>query len=342
MSVAESISARVSALTAAAPEAPAPATESASAPDPAGSPPTGESGSESAPDAGVSDTPGDPSGATTPSPAAKHDLLAEKLAMVRERRAAERLEANARARAAQAKRAADADRAAAAEERQRWEALKVGNFKEAISAMGRNPAEVFAEMQREAEEAGTPAGQLRQMQAAFDRQMAEAKAKIDALEKDRQEARATAGEAKFASDFQRVVAHADFAPLLVEYEPATVLNIAKSLRDDPARMHTHARRLGIRLTDPSGGYNMLDICRVLAAQQAEHERGKEQRRARLAPTPPPPAPTPAPSAKTVNGTAEPRKAGTTLGNDLASSRATSVRSRTSRHERIRKLAEELG
>lgn len=349
--IAEGLSARINSLVgdanALSDEGDASASESTSESN-AGAPPSGgASGGDSAAAAteGVGTETSSPTeaAAATEERATQRELLQEKLAQARERRQAQRIAERAKAERTQA----EADRKAAAEERSKWESLSKGTFKEGLLAMGRDPREVFNEMVKEAEEAGTPEAQIASLRAMFEKQMAEKleplQKELDDLKKQRDEAQKQAGEARFSSDFTHVVARPEFGDLLVEYDTSTLFKVAKTLRDEPARMHENAARLKVNLTGANGGYNMLDILRVLKAQQDEHEQGKAARRARLqASNPSQAAETQAAPAKpTVNGTAEKRNAGTTLGNDLVSTTASSKGGRlaTSRHDRIKKLVE---
>lgn len=354
-SIAEGLSARINSLVgdanALSDEGDATASESESE-STSGAPPSGSaSGADSA--AAASEGTHAPSGATAAEATAagaatedrttQHALLQEKLAQARERRQAQRIAERAKAERSQA----EADRKAAAEERSKWESLSKGTFKEGLLAMGRDPREVFNEMVKEAEEAGTPEAQIASLRVMFEKQMVEKleplQKELEDLKKQRDEAQKQAGEARFGQDFSHVVARPEFGDLLVEYDAATLFKVVRSLRDDPARMHENARRLQVNLTGQGGGYNMLDILNVLRAQQSEHEKGKAERRARIqASNPSPAAETQAAPAKpTVNGTAEKRNAGTTLGNDLVSTTASSKGGRlaTSRHDRIKKLVE---
>lgn len=258
------------------------------------------------------------------------DLFAEKLAKVREQRAASRLLQQAKARQSEVDRAAaaaEADRKAAAEERARWERLKSGSFLEGIKALGKDPRQAFEEMQREAVEAGTPEAQLRAMRDEFARQLAEQveplKKTIAELTESEKRARAEALEHAFASDFRSNVTDPTYEALLDEYPEERLLAYATAFRDDPAAFRKQAEEVSHRLTDPSGSFTMKDILDVLKAVQTRHYAEVEKRRAaRAAATPNKPAPTAAPSSPTVNGTAERRNAGaTTIGNDLATARA---------------------
>lgn len=338
--IAQSIAARVQQI-ASGVEAPAePAARVAAPPD--------GSASETAPGDVVAPPPADDAsgavsgaepqeGATDPA-VTKRELLAEKLREVRERRQSQRLSEKAR----REKEAAEADRAAAAEERKKFEALKRGSFRDALIEMGRDPREAFEEMAAEAKEAGTPEGQLKAMRAQFEREMRstveplqkqieELRAAREADAKALEEQRAHAREAQFQSDFARVLREPEFQPLLIEYEPETLLHVARSLRNEPDRLFGHARRLNVNLTGEQGRFTMLDILRTLVAQQAEHEKSREARRARYQ------AATPGP--QTDHGsTARTNAATSALGNSAASSRTTDAsKPRLTRRQRVQRL-----
>lgn len=271
----------------------------------------------------------------------KHALLEEKLAAIRERRAAERLLHQAQERASSAER----ESKQAAEERAKWDALQKGTFKEAIQALGRDPREVFEEMAAEAQEAGKPETMIARARAEMERQLASTieplKKTIDSLQKQLEDERASSFEHGFIADFQTASQRPEFTELLIEYEPETLLQIAKTMRDNPPHMHQTAKRLNVQLTGRDGRFNMFDILNVCRAQLAQHVQGREARRSRLqAASTSQAAPQQAPAnASTVNGTAEKRNAGVnTLGNQLASSRASdTAKPRLTREQRIQKL-----
>jgi hypothetical protein len=281
------------------------------------------------------------------------DVYAEKLREVRERRAASKAikEAKAhreRAEAQASKLTADAqaDREAAAKEKARWEGLKSGSFLEGIKAAGRDPREAFAEMQREALEAGTPEAQMRRMREEIDRQMSETveplKKTIEQLTKERDEAQADAEARLFSQDFEGEVKADAYRELRIEYDDERLLAHAKRFRDRPAFFYEMAKEHQVRLTDPTTGFTMVDILNVLSAVQARHREGTETRRAAYAP-PSSAAEQPAPSP-TVNGTAARPNAGQTIGNDLATARAADgkfIPSGATASQRIRERARRL-
>ncbi len=301
----------------------------------AGSPTTGAtSGAGSAPDA--------PQDAGSPKPAVAapgatnpvHELLLEKLAKTREERRSQRVLESARQQRDAIGREAEAakvDREAAAAERARWENLKSGNFLDGIKASGRDPAKVFAELQREAVEAGTPEAQMRRMRDEFDRQLAEQvgplRKTIEDLTEREKSAKAETEQHAFASDFTRTVSDDAYGALRDEYPDERLLSLADGFRSNPNALRAQAARLGVRLPDPQIGFTMKDILNVLKAAQDEHEAGKTTRRAARTATNPSTAAQQAPTAQaTVNGTAERRNAGaSTLGNDLASSTASTAK-----------------
>lgn len=327
--ISESISARVNALASEASAldatAAGDATESDSASETqAGAPPAGqasevESGS-AASSAATTDAPDDAAKAR----ATKHALLEEKLRDARERRKAQRL----RETAAQEKQQAEADRKAAAEERQKWEALKTGNFKEAITAMGRDPRAVFEEMQEEAKLAGTPEAQMKRMQELFDKQIAEVveplKKRLAESDEEKKQLAAQAETARFNGEFSRAIVDPAYLALREEYDDGALLTFAHTVKKD--------------LTAQGKRFTILDVLGVLKKAQDEHDAARQARRARLQASTQSPADQTASEKPTVNGTAERRNAGTTLGNDLASQQASGGRSlRSTRAERVRKL-----
>jgi len=257
----------------------------------------------------------------------KHALLEEKLAETRERRQAQRHAERARAERKQA----EADRQAAAAERAKYESLKTGTFKETIAALGRDPTEVFNEMQEEARIAGTPEAQLKSMRAMFEKQLAEA---IEPLKKTIEQERAEKAElrereenARFGAEFTRAIQDAAYARIREEYSDEQLYKFARNVKHD--------------LTQQGKRFTILDVLKVLKDSQDEHDADKARRNRTQTATQSSAAQA-ASEKPTVNGTAERRNAGTTLGNDLASSRASGRGSRThsTRADRIRKLIDE--
>lgn len=359
MTIASALSAKISTMAAAA-DVP----KAGSAPDAsAGAPPPGNASSSESASGATQATAPSKDGAAVASTApdastVEHDLLKEKLAKVREERQARRLGESAKAHRERAQREADAakeDRAAAAKERATWEGLKNGTFMDGVKAMGRDPRVVFAEVQAEALKAGTPEAQIARMQSEFERQLAEMvtntveplKKTIEELTEERKVHAAEAAHRAFASDFHRHVEDPAYESLRDEYPDDRLLDIADGMRANPRHFYAQAARLRVKLQDPASGFNMRDILQVLKAAQDEHETGKTTRRTARTATNPSTAAQQAPTANpTVNGTAERRNAGaTTIGNDLASSRASDagpqLRGTTPGariRERVRKLA----
>lgn len=324
-------------------------------------PPTGAtSGADSAAGASedVAESSESSSGSPTPEspPAAPttHDLLAEKLAAVRQQNrerkelaAGRRARESAEAEAARIRAEAAADREAAQAERAKWEGAR-GDYKKAFEELGLNAREVYEEMTRQAIEADTPEAKLKAMQAAW---KAEMDATVAPLQKELAElrdrdkrARLDAAERGFSDDFAATVKSETYSALRVEYPDERLFNLARDLRDNPDALFSEARRLNVRLTDPSQGFTMADILNVMHAAHGEHEQGRESRR-QSSPSAAPAntAPTDA-SAKqpTVNGTTAPRNAGSaTIGNDLATARASDgkfIPRGTSAAQRIRERA----
>jgi len=323
MPVAESLSARVNQMVA----------ESSAIDADEGDPTESDSASESetsAPPAGQASGVESGSAAATDDPAkgraTKHALLEEKLAEARERRKAQRLRETASAE----KKQAEADRAAAAQERSTWESLKKGNFKDAIKAMGRDPRQVFDEMQEEARTAGTPEAQLASMRELFEKQIADVteplKKTIEEMKTERATLLAREEGARFNGEFARAIQDPAYLALREEYDDGALLTFAHNVKKD--------------LTHQGKRFTILDVLGVLKKAQDEHDAGKQARRNRLQASTQSPAGQTATEKPTVNGTAERRNAGTTLGNDLASSQASGARSlRSTRAERVRKLIE---
>jgi hypothetical protein len=321
------LDAKVNSLIASLPDESVP--DADSAPDKeAGAPPTGPaSGAESAAGALDRDAAGSPASPGSPATPTMADVFAEKLAEVRERRKAGRVLQSARQQQGEGARLAaeaKADREAAAAERARWETLKDGSFLDGIKALGKDPAQAFAEMQREAIEAGTPEAQMKRMREEFSRQLGEQVAPlqktIEQLTQERDAAKQEASERGFATDFASDVKADAYRELRIEYPDERLLAHAKNFRDNPKFFYEVARQHQVRLTDPAQGFNMVDILNVLQSVQDAHRAGTESRRAALAAPPSVAAEQPAPSP-TVNGTAARRNAGQTIGNDLTTARA---------------------
>lgn len=321
----------------------------------AGAPPSGpESGAESAagdPASVAGSSPAAPGSSVAPTMA---ELMAEKLAKVREERqlrGAKTQAKQARNEAARIAAEAQADRQAAAAERQRWEALRSGSYLEGIKALGKDPAEAFAEMQREAIEAGTPEAQMKRIRAEMERQLGETieplKKTVEELRAERDDLLAKTAEQGFVKDFSGTVAATEYDALRDEYPDERLLSIASNLRDNPNAFYAEAARLKVRLTSPGEGFTMKDILNVLKSAHDEHETGKQSRRASRTASTPSEAAQQTASSPTVNGTAARRTAGdtTTIGNDLTTARAADgkfVPKGATAAQRIRERARRLG
>ena len=239
-------------------------------------------------------------------------------------------------------------------EKQKYDALRTGSFKETLEALGRDPRAVFQEMQREAIEAGTPEGQIRKMRADFEKQMGEKlapleqtinelKAENERLKQERAQNAEQALHAQVESDFVREVQDPAFRDLRVEYEDGDLFAYVQAFVRNPKSMYAAARDYDVRLTDPSKGFTMREMLLVLKAAQDRHTQGKQERAARFGAQPADAAPSAAaPSAKplTVNGTAERRNAGQTIDPDVAKERASPSR-RLSRAERVQREIDRL-
>jgi hypothetical protein len=343
------------------------------APETAAAPPVGgPSGAGSAPAESTNKGQADPSssGATI-----DHAEIERKLQADRERREEKERRKQARADQEAAKKEreeAAADRKAAAEERARLGKIGKGTpWKEALREMGRDPTEVFREMQTEALKEGTPEAQVAKLQELFAAEMesvrAELKAEKEAREADRkqrederEQERKFASERAFAHDFERTASEPDYEDLLDEYPRERLFRIVQGQRDNPEAFMAHARSMGILLewerriangedlTDDERGFTMVDILNVLKETQRRHfERLEEQRRKKTAApqtaTGAPATKAPVASRPTVNGTAE-RKAAS-LGNQLAATTAagtTNPLKGISREEKVKRLGEKYG
>lgn len=354
MSVADKVASLVQA--AAAGSAPSPEA-------PAGAPPpTGVAsgaGSASADEANLQGT-GDaasPEATTDDVTKTEHELLREKLRETRERVQARGLGRKAREqaqRAAALAQQAQADRDQAAADRARWADLgKSGNIIDTLKETGRDPAEVFKQMQAEALRAGTPEAQIEALAKRFESELSEVKKENQALRKERERDEAKrqsdAFESKFAADFKRVVADDAYGELRDEYGDDRLLQLVSGFRDAPEEVKVaEAKRVGVRLTSPERGLTMKEILSVLKAIQGEHDSGKATRRAaRTAANPSQSDQQPDTEKPTVNGTAERRNADktTTIGNDLASQRASGGKAPikgTTAAQRVRERARRLG
>lgn len=264
--------------------------------------------------------------------AAKRAVIEEKLREQRERRRATSLSKQAQA----DREAAAAEREAAAKERGRYDSLKQGTFRETIAALGRDPREVFEEMQREAIEASTPEAEIKRMRADFEKQMSEKLAPlqetIEELRRERAELAQREGHTRLVGAFQATVLDPAYIELRAEYDDVGLFAYVKNFVENPGTLIAAAREYGVQLTDPSQGFTMREILDVLKSAQDAHDRGKQERRSKLLPASAPGQTQPG-KPPTVNGTAARSNAGTPIGNDLADERAAPPR-KLSRKERI--------
>jgi hypothetical protein len=283
----------------------------------------------------------------------KHQILNEKLEALREenRLRRERLESEELA-AKRAREEAEADRKAAAEERARFEGLKKkGSIKDTLTTLGMDPREAFEAMKAEALEAGSPEAVERRLRAeleaerdAIKKQLEESltplKTELEALKKEREEIQKQAAEAHFSSTVHGELADPQYINLRAEYDDNVLLGVARKLRDNPEAFAEQVKLVG--LTNIPRTYNMSHILQVLKATQDQHEERKRQNLAKLRPSEAQQtAPTTGAPAKTVNGTTEKRNAGSALGNDLASARASGApdKPKLTWEQRVAKLAE---
>lgn len=243
-------------------------------------------------------------------------------------------------------------------EKAKWAGLGKGKtFLETIKELGHDPLKTFEEMKTEALKAGTPEAKLEAMERAWQARVDALETKLTDFQKEREEERQTAEEERkqyesershqaFVSDFQRGVGEERFAPLVDEYEPADLFRIVSALKENPPHLFEQAQNLGVELTSADGSFTMIDILNVcLKTQQRHQARLEEQRRKKSAApqtSPAGPKQPPAATKPTVNGTAE-RNAETSLGNQLAATRAADASPRKeSREQRLARLASKYG
>lgn len=281
--------------------------------------------------------------ATGEAPAAEPDeltlrksILQEKLAAARERRQAASREKLARQSRAQI----EADREAARAEREKWEALKTGSFKDGLKALGRDPLKTFQELEREAAEANTPEGQLARMREEFQARIDAAEKRLQEVEQEREQERRSAAEqavvTRFESDFSRQIAAPDYKILRVAYEDEELLQFAHGYRQAPKAFFADAERLGVRLTNPAKGFTMREILSVLKAAQETYEGKRKAREAKLSGQSGGQA-----DRSRVNGTSAP-EAVSTIGVDLASRASSGGETpRISRAQRIEREIDRL-
>lgn len=274
--------------------------------------------------------------------ARRQELYEQKLADRRAKVQSARLVAQAKA----DRKAAAEDRKAGAAERGKWEKIgKEGTYLDGLKELGRDPRAEWEAMNKEAIEAGTPEAIAKREREALKREMDE---KLTPLQREVEQLRAErdATAAKNAADahasyltssFKEAAADPAFKDLRVEYADDTLLDHAKHYDKNPDQLRAHAREYGVRLTQPEKGFTMHELLQVLSAAQAAHNAGVQARRAAQSPAEPQSANPP-----TVNGTAPRRNAGTAIGNDLASQRASTgpaVSAMLSPQERLRQRKE---
>lgn len=299
---------------------------------------------------------GDAPGGGDAAPAAvDHSELERKLAQDRARRE----EKARRKRIIDDEAAAKRAREEAEAEKAKWSGVgKEKTFLETIKALGKDPVQAFEEMKKEALAAGTPDAKIEALERVFsgrvealEKQLAEerdarATEKKTASE-ERQRAQAAHEERAFQTDFSDTLKESTYESLLEEYEPRQLYPFVADMRDNRDKLFASAKALGVGLTFKDGRFNMQDILNVLKAQQAAHfARIEEQRRKKGAAPQTSIAGNRKPAegkSPTVNGTAE-RNAGTSLGNSVASARATDAVSHKgeSREQRIQRLARKYG
>lgn len=208
-------------------------------------------------------------------------------------------------------------------------ARKAKPWIERVKEDGEDPRAAFEAMKKEALEAGTPEAQIAKMTAAFETKLAalekELAAERDARAAEKQQAAQAQADQVFQSDFARAYKDPRFQTIAEEYvDPDDLFPLVKAFGDNPDALFATAEALGvdlgIDLTDEDATFNMSHIFRVLAAQQAAHEAKRQRLKKSAEPPQSPPVKPDEAKKPTVNG-AEARKAGTTIGNDLASSSA---------------------
>ncbi len=287
--------------------------------DAAGDSPPREARDDAATAVSTTAEPETPEQAEAKARAKRLELFEEKLKTARERRHAARLAERATA----DRKAAKAEREQAAAERAKYDGLKEGSFKQTLETLGRDPRKTFEEMQREAIEASTPEAQAKRdreaLQRDIDAKLTPMQQELERLKRVEAESIAREEHRAIVTNFTRAVADPAFKDLRVEYSDEQIFDHVRSLLGTPQGvevLHETARKHNVQLTDPQKGFTMQEILHTLAAEQAAHDRGKQARRAAQSPAEPQSA------QPTVNGTAPRRNAGTAIGNDLASQRAT--------------------
>lgn len=278
--------------------------------------------------------------------AVKRSILEEKLHAIKAKRAAQEAEKEERRiRAIHAKNQAakelEETRKQLEETKAKWARLQTGSFKEGLMEMGRDPLQTFKELQREAVEADTPEGKIRMLERQFQEKLESITKPLESKLAEMQAEHARQAEAsiqaRMQADFVRTVQDPEYEVLREAYEDEDLLSYANNFRNNPESFHAAARQYGVRLTQPTKGFTMREILSVLKAAQVAHDEARKQRRERLrekSPGMPKPA--------TVNGASAPRNAGSTITNDLASTRASGSGPKLSRQERIEAEIARLG
>jgi hypothetical protein len=307
-----------------------------------------DAGTLAAPDGAPTDPAASaPAEATTTAPDA--DVLRAKLQRDREKRAI----ADERRRLKAERDQVERDKQEAQAVRDKWAKLgKEGSIIDRVKEAGGDPREVFEAMKREALEAGTPEAQIAKVTSTFEAKIAALEAKLAESEKaretEKQQIAAAQAAQVFETDFQRAYSDKAFASIAAEYpDPADVFPIVAAMKENPDALFQTAEALGVDLgvdlTDPDATFNMSHIFRVLVAQQAAHEAKKQRLTKSAEPPQSPPVPPAEAKKPTVNG-AEARKAGTTIGNDLAASSggAPPDTSHEDHKARLKRLIEKYG
>lgn len=269
----------------------------------------------------------------------RRSLLAEKLEEARARRQERKASRSHREHEGRTKQQLESELAAAQTERARLEKIGKGPFAGVLKELGRDPLQTFREMEAEAADINTPEGALRRLKSQTDETIAELNRKIDTLAKDRERdqeelktERKTSAEreliSRFETDFGRIIHDPAWRSLRVAYDDDVILAYAHTYRRDPSSLHAAAKLHKVRLTDPSRGFTMHEILTVLNAAQEDYEAKRKSREARLAGQSGDHA-----DRSTVNGSTAPESR-STIGSDLASTRASGERRRLSRREKI--------
>lgn len=253
------------------------------------------------------------------------ELFDEKLKTARERRHASRLaeRASADRMAAKAEReSAATEREAAAAERARLAEGK-RDYKKFFEANGMDANAAYQDMTRQALEAGTPEAQIKRLQEDWkvelqkfrDAEVAPLKQELEQERAHRADLAKQNEEHRLSTNFASALGDPAFRNLRIEYPDEALLGHVRNMIQNPALMYETARIRQVPLTNPQKGFTMQEILKVLAAEQAAHDQGKQARQAAQSPAEPQSA------QPTVNGTAPRRNAGTAIGNVLASERA---------------------